>query len=108
MQQNPNAMQNQQRQAGREIRSEDLQKMLDMIERLAQNGANDAAQELLQQLEDILRNMQAGIRSRWIISRAARWARCSMSCPNSCAASSNSWMTPSACLNRAWKAKWVT
>jgi uncharacterized protein (TIGR02302 family) len=61
LKQNPGALQNQQRQAGREIRQEDLQKMLDMIERLARNGANDAAQEMLQQLENILRNLQAGI-----------------------------------------------
>ncbi len=61
MKQDPNAQQNSQRQqAGREVRPEDLQKMLDMIDKLAQNGANDAAREMLSQLEEILRNLQAG------------------------------------------------
>jgi uncharacterized protein (TIGR02302 family) len=57
---NPN-LKNQRGQPSREIRPEDLQKMLDMIEKLARNGANDAAQQLLSQLENILKNLQAGI-----------------------------------------------
>jgi uncharacterized protein (TIGR02302 family) len=44
-----------------EMRAQDLQRMLDMIENLARHGANDAAQELLAQLENILRNLQPGM-----------------------------------------------
>ncbi|MFT3988506.1 TIGR02302 family protein [Aestuariivirga sp.] len=40
------------------VTPQDLQKMLDMIDRLAQSGANDAAKDLLAQLDDILRNLQ--------------------------------------------------
>jgi hypothetical protein len=63
MRENPNAAQNQQNrmQQGREIRPEDLQRMMDMIEKLAESGANEAAQEMLSQLENILKNLQAGI-----------------------------------------------
>ncbi|MFN0191115.1 MAG: TIGR02302 family protein [Aestuariivirga sp.] len=50
----------QQRQAGREISPQDLQKMMDMIEKLAESGANEAAQDLLAQLDEILRNLQPG------------------------------------------------
>jgi hypothetical protein len=50
-----------QMQQGQTISPQDLQKMLDMIEQLAQSGANDAAQQLLSQLEDILRNLQPGM-----------------------------------------------
>ncbi|CAN5331559.1 TIGR02302 family protein [soil metagenome] len=52
--------QNQQAQQGKTIRPEDLQKMLDTIENLARNGANEAAQEMLSQLDEILRNLQPG------------------------------------------------
>ncbi|NJM31207.1 MAG: DUF4175 domain-containing protein, partial [Rhizobiales bacterium] len=52
--------QQQQRQAGREISPQDLQKMMDMIEKLAESGANEAAQDLLAQLDEILRNLQPG------------------------------------------------
>ncbi len=51
----------QQQQQGKTITPQDLQKMLDMIEKLAQSGANEAAQEMLSQLEDILRNLQPGM-----------------------------------------------
>ncbi len=44
-------------QRGREIRSRDLQKMMDKIEDLAKSGAKDAAQEMLSQLEKILKNL---------------------------------------------------
>jgi uncharacterized protein (TIGR02302 family) len=44
-----------------EMRAQDLQRMLDMIENLARHGASDAAQELLAQLENILRNLQPGM-----------------------------------------------
>jgi uncharacterized protein (TIGR02302 family) len=40
---------------------EDLQKMLDTIQKLAESGANDAAQEMLSQLESLLRNLQPGM-----------------------------------------------
>jgi uncharacterized protein (TIGR02302 family) len=43
------------------ITQEDIQKMLDTIEKLSQNGAKDAAQEMLSQLEDILKNMEPGM-----------------------------------------------
>lgn len=45
----------------RTVTPQDLQKMLDMIEKLAQSGANEAAEEMLSQLEDILRNLQPGM-----------------------------------------------
>jgi hypothetical protein len=44
-----------------EMRAQDLQRMLDMIENMARSGATDAAQELLAQLENILRNLQPGM-----------------------------------------------
>ena len=46
---------------GRTITQEDIQKMLDTIEKLSQNGAKDAAQEMLSQLEDILKNLEPGM-----------------------------------------------
>ncbi len=53
--------QGQQQQQGRTVTPQDLQKMLDMIDKLAQSGSNEAAQQLLSQLEDILRNLQPGM-----------------------------------------------
>ena len=54
--------QNQQMQPqGKMVTPQDLQKMLDMIEKLAQSGANEAAEEMLSQLEEILRNLQPGM-----------------------------------------------
>jgi uncharacterized protein (TIGR02302 family) len=47
--------------AAQEMRAQDLQRMLDMIENMARSGARDAAQELLAQLENILRNLQPGM-----------------------------------------------
>ena len=46
---------------GNTVRPEDLSKMLDTIENLARSGAKDAAQELLSQLDEILRNLQPGM-----------------------------------------------
>jgi hypothetical protein len=43
------------------MRAQDLERMLDMIENMARSGATDAAQELLAQLENILRNLQPGM-----------------------------------------------
>ena len=48
-------------QQGQTVTPQDLQKMLDMIEKLAQSGANEAAEQMLSQLEDILRNLQPGM-----------------------------------------------
>jgi uncharacterized protein (TIGR02302 family) len=46
---------------GKMITQQDLQEMLDTIEKLTQNGANEAAQELLAQLDEILKNMEPGM-----------------------------------------------
>ncbi|MGE3832866.1 MAG: TIGR02302 family protein, partial [Parvibaculaceae bacterium] len=54
-------LQPQQMQPGQTITPEDLQKMLDMIQKLAESGANEAAQEMLSQLESLLRNLQPGM-----------------------------------------------
>jgi hypothetical protein len=51
----------QQMQPGRMVSPQDLQKMLDMIEKLAQSGANEAAEQMLSELENILRNLQPGM-----------------------------------------------
>jgi len=48
-------------QQGQMVTPEDLQKMLDMIEKLAQSGANEAAEQMLSELENILRNLQPGM-----------------------------------------------
>jgi uncharacterized protein (TIGR02302 family) len=50
-----------QQRPGKEVRSEDLQKMLDQIENLAKQGSRDAAQEMLAQLENLLKNLQPGM-----------------------------------------------
>jgi uncharacterized protein (TIGR02302 family) len=47
-------------QQGQEMRQQDLQKMLDDVEKLAQQGAKDQAQQLLSELDRILKNLQAG------------------------------------------------
>ncbi len=43
------------------ITQQDLQEMLDTIEKLTENGANEAAQELLAQLDEILKNLEPGM-----------------------------------------------
>jgi uncharacterized protein (TIGR02302 family) len=45
---------------GQTISPQDLQKMLDMIDKLAKSGANDAARQMLSELDKILRNLQPG------------------------------------------------
>ena len=45
----------------RAITEQDLQKMLDAIEKLAESGSREAAQDLLAQLEDLLKNMEPGM-----------------------------------------------
>ena len=57
-QKNPSRQQPQ--QPGKTVTPQELQKMLDMIEKLAQSGANEQAQQLLSQLGDILKNLQPG------------------------------------------------
>lgn len=54
--------QNGQQKSGeaQEFTAQDLEKMLDTIEKLTQNGAKDAAQELLSQLDQMLQNMEPG------------------------------------------------
>ncbi len=42
------------------LRSQDLQRMLDRIENLAQTGARDAARQLLSELQNMLESLQAG------------------------------------------------
>jgi len=53
----------QSQQPRQSISPEDLKKMLDMIEQLAESGANDAAREMLSQLDEILRNLQPGMQA---------------------------------------------
>ena len=48
-------------QNNRAITQKDIQKMLDTIEKLSQNGAKDAAQEMLAQLDELLKNMEPGM-----------------------------------------------
>jgi uncharacterized protein (TIGR02302 family) len=45
-------------QPQRMVSPQDLQRMLDMIDKLAQSGDNQSAEQLLSQLEDILRNLR--------------------------------------------------
>jgi len=44
----------------RNIRPEDLERMLDRIENLAKNGARDAARQLLSELQNMMENLQNG------------------------------------------------
>ena len=46
---------------GKVVTPQDLQKMLDMIDKLSKSGNNEAAQQMLSQLEDILRNLKPGM-----------------------------------------------
>ena len=46
---------------GKSISREDLQKMLDDIEKLNKSGSKDAAQEMLSQLDQLLQNLQPGV-----------------------------------------------
>lgn len=56
-----NGMQPQPVDPSRMLSQQDLDKMLDTIQKLAESGANDAAQEMLSQLENLLRNLQPGM-----------------------------------------------
>ncbi len=53
--------QDQQPQQGQTVTPQDLQKMLDMIDKLAKSGNNEAAQQMLSELENILRNLRPGM-----------------------------------------------
>lgn len=47
-------------QQGREITREELEKMLEALEDLARGGANDMAQQLLEELDRLLQNLEPG------------------------------------------------
>jgi uncharacterized protein (TIGR02302 family) len=47
--------------SSKSISREDLQKMLDDIEKLNKSGSKDAAQEMLSQLDQLLQNLQPGV-----------------------------------------------
>jgi uncharacterized protein (TIGR02302 family) len=60
-QRNPNTANNMPPNANmRELRPQDLDRMLDQIENLARTGAKDAARQLLSELQNMLENLQAG------------------------------------------------
>lgn len=59
LQRDPNAMQRAP-EGAQQLRSQDLNNMLDTIENLARAGARDAAQNMLSQLQNMLENLQAG------------------------------------------------
>jgi uncharacterized protein (TIGR02302 family) len=48
------------KQKGREITKEELQNMLDQIEKLAQNGSKESAEQLLAELDKLLQNLEPG------------------------------------------------
>ncbi|MCY6383641.1 TIGR02302 family protein [Hoeflea prorocentri] len=61
MQQNQNALQQVPTEALQNIlRQQDLDRMLDQIENLAQSGARDQAQQLLSELQRMMNNLQTG------------------------------------------------
>jgi uncharacterized protein (TIGR02302 family) len=53
-------MQSQGQQQDREITREDLEKMFDALEELSKGGANDLAQQLLEELNQLLQNLEPG------------------------------------------------
>ncbi|MCY0148696.1 TIGR02302 family protein [Hoeflea sp. G2-23] len=64
--QNPNNQAGQQQQAMPQnmLRQRDLDNMLDQIENLARSGARDQAQQMLQELQRMMNNLQAGRQQR--------------------------------------------
>ena len=64
--------QGQPQQPGRTVTPEELRKMLDTIEKLAQSGANDAAKQMLSQLDEILRNLKPGDQQGQMQSQSGR------------------------------------
>lgn len=49
-----------QQQQGRQITRQDLEKMFDALEELSKGGANDMAQQLLEELNQLLQNLEPG------------------------------------------------
>lgn len=62
--QNPGQQQAQGGQRGKEVRPQDLRNMIDKMEKLAQQGARDAAKEALADLKTMLDNLQNAQRSQ--------------------------------------------
>lgn len=62
-------------EGAQQLRSQDLDNMLDTIENLARAGARDAAQNMLSQLQDILENLQAGRNQQAMSERDAAMAK---------------------------------
>ncbi len=62
-------------EGGQEVTPQDFDSMMDMIENLARAGANDAAQEMLAQLQSMLENMEAGRSQAGMSQRDAEMAR---------------------------------
>jgi len=64
--QNPNGQNGENQQAMPEnlLRQRDLDNMLDQIENLARSGARDQAQQMLQELQRMMNNLQAGRQQR--------------------------------------------
>ncbi len=57
---NPNASRLPMPPNSRVLRPQDLERMLDQIERLAQTGSRDAARQMLSELQNMLESLQAG------------------------------------------------
>jgi uncharacterized protein (TIGR02302 family) len=58
MRKNPQASRPLDRNAARQLRSQDLKNMLDRLEQMARSGAKDAARQMLEQLQQMLENLQ--------------------------------------------------
>jgi uncharacterized protein (TIGR02302 family) len=58
MRKNPQNARPLDRNAARQLRSQDLKSMLDRLEQLARSGAKDAARQMLEQLQQMLENLQ--------------------------------------------------
>ncbi len=86
----------QQMPQGQQIQAQDLKRMLDTIENLARSGARDAAQELLSQLENILKNLQPAI-GQMQPGRTPPMARMLDQLSQMMRRQQNSWTIPSAC-----------
>ncbi|MEM9097037.1 MAG: TIGR02302 family protein [Pseudomonadota bacterium] len=60
MQENPQAQQRQQGQQGQELSQQDLDEMLNEMQRRAESGLRDQARDMLSELSRMLENLQAG------------------------------------------------
>jgi uncharacterized protein (TIGR02302 family) len=58
MRKNPQNARPLDRNAARQLRSQDLKNMLDRLEQMARSGAKDAAKQMLEQLQQMLENLQ--------------------------------------------------